>query len=97
MPLQTLPPSLELQDKELRRRQDSLITCGYKDGDPSKPRTANSGFDCRVATQYGLWGLCPTTVIAATDCGLAGNCVDANSCSKGCGIFGTPGIITVSW
>lgn len=84
---------------ELKRRQQSTFVsiCGYKNGDPNQPRTANSGFDCRVDTQHALWGFCPTTVIAATDCGLAGNCIDAHSCSGGCGIVGTPGITTFTW
>ena len=80
-----------------QRRQHSLTTCGFANGDPSKPRTANLGFVCRIDTQHGLWGFCPTTVISATDCGLAGNCVDSNTCSNGCGIVGTPGIITFIW
>lgn len=84
---------------ELKKRQITaqVSTCGYANGDRTKPRTANSGFDCRVDTKNGLWGFCPTTVITASDCGLAGNCVDANACSGGCGIFGTPGITTFTW
>ncbi|KAK8922824.1 hypothetical protein VCV18_006884 [Metarhizium anisopliae] len=58
-----------------------MSTCGYQDGDPKKFRTAESGFNCRVDTVNGLWGFCPTTVIAATDCGLQGFCVDSHSCS----------------
>ncbi|KAL6872048.1 hypothetical protein J3F83DRAFT_733624 [Trichoderma novae-zelandiae] len=62
-----------------------MSTCGYQNGDPNKFRTANLGFDCRVDTMNGLWGFCPVTVVAATDCGLAGSCVDHGSCSSGCG------------
>ncbi|KAF3074270.1 hypothetical protein CFAM422_003479 [Trichoderma lentiforme] len=65
--------------------QTEMSTCGYENGDPKKIRTANPGFDCRVDTMNGLWGFCPVTVIAATDCGLAGSCVDHASCSSGCG------------
>ncbi|KID91829.1 hypothetical protein MGU_01799 [Metarhizium guizhouense ARSEF 977] len=65
--------------------QTEMSTCGYQDGDPKKFRTAESGFNCRVDTVNGLWGFCPTTVIAATDCGLQGFCVDSHSCSGGCG------------
>ncbi|SPO04391.1 uncharacterized protein DNG_07076 [Cephalotrichum gorgonifer] len=81
---------------ELRRRQNEIgsITCGYYNGDPKRPRSAEPGFDCRIDTERGLWGFCPTTVIAASDCGLAGNCVDRGECSRGCGKFGTPGITT---
>lgn len=86
--------------RELKRRQQTaafISTCGFRDGDANQPRTANPGFDCRVDTQHALWGFCPTTVIVATDCGLAGNCVDSHSCSNGCGITGTPGITTFTW
>ncbi|KAG8410115.1 hypothetical protein J3458_019183 [Metarhizium acridum] len=62
-----------------------MSTCGYQDGDPKRSRTAESGFNCRVDTVNGLWGFCPTTVIAATDCGLQGFCIDSHSCSAGCG------------
>ncbi|KAM0461765.1 hypothetical protein ACHAO4_000950 [Trichoderma viride] len=56
--------------------QTRMSTCGFQNGDPNKMRTADPGFDCRVDTMNGLWGFCPVTVIAATDCGLAGSCVD---------------------
>ncbi|KAH9862847.1 hypothetical protein J1614_010940 [Plenodomus biglobosus] len=59
--------------------------CGYQDGDPQSARTAQSGYGCRVDTANGLWGFCPTTVISAEDCGLAGVCVDNHSCTQGCG------------
>ncbi|PKS08392.1 hypothetical protein jhhlp_005336, partial [Lomentospora prolificans] len=81
---------------ELKKRQsvNNRVTCGYLDGDADKPRSAESGFNCRVDTERGLWGFCPTSVIAASDCGLAGNCVDKHSCSRGCGIRGMAGITT---
>ncbi len=84
---------------DLRGRQEveDQSTCGFLDGDPNSPRTAGPGFNCRFDTLHALWGFCPTTVIAATDCGLAGNCVDSHSCKSGCGITGTPGITTFSW
>lgn len=83
---------------DLRRRQDDdSETCGFHDGDPDRPRTAEDGFDCRIDTERGLWGFCPTTVIVASDCGLAGNCVDSHDCSRGCGIRGTSGITTFTW
>src|SRR4051794_25495784 len=58
----------------LHKRQTTVIvsTCGYLNGDIKKSRTAEPGFGCRVDTSNGLWGFCPTTVIAARDCGLAG-------------------------
>ncbi|KAK6948737.1 hypothetical protein Daesc_010508 [Daldinia eschscholtzii] len=51
-----------------------MSTCGYQDGDPSKSRTAEPDYDCRIDTANGLWGFCPTTVAIASDCGLAGAC-----------------------
>ena len=88
-----------LRNADLRKRagDDRLTTCGYHNGDPDRPRSAESGFDCRIDTEYGLWGFCPTTVISARDCGLAGNCVDRHACSKGCGITGISGITTFTW
>lgn len=77
--------------------QTEMPTCGYQDGDPKKVRTANPGFDCRVDTMNGLWGFCPVTVIAATDCGLAGSCVDHASCSSGCGKTANTKLTTFTW
>jgi hypothetical protein len=68
-----------------KRIVTELSTCGYLNGDPKLIRTANSGYNCRVDTVHALWGFCPTTVIAATDCGLAAACVDSYACSNGCG------------
>jgi hypothetical protein len=84
---------------DLRRRQITSYqsTCGFETGDPNQPRTAQSGFDCRTDTINGLWGFCPTAVISATDCGLAGNCVDSFACTSGCGIFGNTKITTFTW
>ncbi|KUI61181.1 hypothetical protein VP1G_11197 [Cytospora mali] len=62
-----------------------MSTCGYLDGNPSSARIASSGYNCRVDTANGLWGFCPTTVIAATDCGFAGYCYDTGDCLQGCG------------
>ncbi|KAL7946420.1 hypothetical protein V8C42DRAFT_320571 [Trichoderma barbatum] len=89
VPLPTLAAQLhERNGTEFDKRADvqtEMSTCGYQNGDPKKFRTANPGFNCRVDTRNGLWGFCPVTVIAATDCGLAGSCVDKGSCSSGCG------------
>ncbi|KAK5662630.1 hypothetical protein OQA88_8544 [Cercophora sp. LCS_1] len=68
-----------------RQAVTGFSTCGYVDGDPSKPRIAPNGFNCRVDTLNGLWGFCPTSVMAATDCGLGGFCFDGGPCSTGCG------------
>ncbi|ROT36121.1 hypothetical protein SODALDRAFT_328495 [Sodiomyces alkalinus F11] len=62
-----------------------LSTCGYLNGNPDLIRTADPGYNCRIDTRNGLWGFCPTSVISAADCGLAGSCVDSHRCSGGCG------------
>ena len=75
-----------------------VTTCGYGNGDPDDPRTADSGYGCRVDTANGLWGFCPTSVISAKDCGLAGMCVDSNSCKDGCGrLFNRADVTTFTW
>ncbi|EWG39715.1 hypothetical protein FVEG_02444 [Fusarium verticillioides 7600] len=79
---------------EPRAISTELSTCGYLDGDPKKKRTADSGFNCRVDTRNSLWGFCPTTVLTASDCGLAGSCVDRHDCSDGCGMIGSKGLTT---
>ncbi|KAL2874300.1 hypothetical protein SGCOL_010562 [Colletotrichum sp. CLE4] len=81
---------------DLKRRQATSVTsvCGYYNGDPTKSRTADPGFGCRLDIDRGLWGFCPTTVISAKDCGLAGNCVDSQNCKFGCGKTGIAGLTT---
>ncbi|OHE95268.1 hypothetical protein CORC01_09413 [Colletotrichum orchidophilum] len=85
-------------DDDLKRRQvTSILTvCGYYEGDPIKSRTADPGYGCREDIDRGLWGFCPTTVMLAKDCGLAGNCVDSHYCSLGCGKTGITGLTTFS-
>jgi hypothetical protein len=78
------PNLIAVQGK--RQFSSSELTCGFYNGDPNSVRTADSGFLCRTDTKNGLWGFCPQTVVAVSDCGLAGNCVDSHSCSDGCGI-----------
>ncbi|KAF1837352.1 hypothetical protein BDW02DRAFT_544277 [Decorospora gaudefroyi] len=84
-----IPPAPNATEPaSLDRRQDisaPVTTCGYRDGNPSRARTADPGYGCRVDTANGLWGFCLTTVISAKDCGLAGVCVDSQSCTSGCG------------
>ncbi|KAK0631529.1 hypothetical protein B0T14DRAFT_501868 [Immersiella caudata] len=83
----TAPASITSAPPAILQRQATteFSTCGYVDGDISKPRIAPKGFNCRVDTLNGLWGFCPTSVIAATDCGLGGFCFDGGPCSTGCG------------
>ena len=80
-----------------RQTTSFMSTCGYLSGDPNKPRTANSGFDCRTDIARGLWGFCPTTVIEASDCGLAAACVDAHACNNGCGPLDDTSLTTFTW
>ncbi len=80
-----------------KRIVTELSTCGYLTGDPSHPRTADSGFNCRFDASHGLWGFCPTTVISAVDCGLGGACIDSYACSKGCGYTNNPSMTTWTW
>ncbi|KAF5507049.1 hypothetical protein CGCA056_v012879 [Colletotrichum aenigma] len=99
-PKPTQPPaknSTRGTDEELRRRQVTSIgskTCGYYDGDPTKFRTADGGYGCRLDINNGLWGFCPTTVISPKDCGLAGACEDRHACANGCGKTGIEGLTT---
>jgi hypothetical protein len=60
-----------------------VATCGFDSHGVA--RQADKGFNCRVDAQNGIWGFCPTTVINAWDCGLAGFCVDEDDCTDGCG------------
>ncbi|KAM0209815.1 hypothetical protein ACHAQI_006280 [Fusarium lateritium] len=79
---------------EQRAISTELSTCGYLNGDPKKKRTADSGYNCRVDTKNGLWGFCPTTVLTASDCGLAGSCVDSHDFSDGCGMTDSEDLTT---
>lgn len=90
----------QINRKSLRPRDDTVVTistCGFLTGDPTKPRTAEVGYACRVDTENALWGFCPESVIQASDCGLAGACQDSHGCESICGIFGVADITTVSW
>ncbi|KAB5559625.1 hypothetical protein GE09DRAFT_1202836 [Coniochaeta sp. 2T2.1] len=91
-------PSPALVTGHLRSQRDiipaTMFTCGYRDGDPAQGWPAPAGYDCRVDTAHGIWGFCPTTVIAATDCGLGGYCFDANTCISGCGSLRNNPVIT---
>ncbi|KAF4633991.1 hypothetical protein G7Y89_g4124 [Cudoniella acicularis] len=82
----------------VRRQQATPATiCGFLNGDPNIPRTADTGYDCRVDTLQGLWGFCPTTLVSAADCGMVGACIDPAECSKGRGQIGSSGATTVTW
>jgi len=86
------PTMLEAQKRAPLVTRFSVV---YFSGDASKPRTAEIGFEARVDVDKTLWGFCPTTVFVASDCGLAGNCVDRHDCARGCGKGG--GLTTFTW
>lgn len=92
-------PSSNSTNLLLHKRQREAVakTCGFLSGDSGKPRTADAGYGCRVDTLNGLWGFCPTSVIVASDCGLAGACVDQGTCKGGCGKTGVSSLTTFTW
>lgn len=100
----TAPPARSTGESPSRLLEGRItsepVTCGYRSGDPAHVWLAPSGYNCRVDTLNGLWGFCPTTVLAATDCGLGGYCFDTNTCTSGCGQPGlrnNPTITTWTW
>lgn len=87
-PVVTPPPIVDVDRViALGKRQDQkhFKTCGYHEGDPERPWIAPRGFNCRIDTADGLWGFCPSSVSAASDCGLHGYCFDRHDCTSGCG------------
>ena len=90
-------PLPELKPRQVDNPTTDVSTCGYRNGNLSQIRTANSGYDCRVYTEYSIWGFCPTTVLAVSDCGFSGSCVDTHACDGGCGILGDPSVTTCTW
>lgn len=83
-------------DTNFDKRAEVFI-CGFQDGDPDRMRVAASGYVCRIDTVNGLWGLCPATVTAATDCSFVGGCVDRASCLGGCGKTDDPQLTATTW
>jgi ABC-type proline/glycine betaine transport system permease subunit len=81
-----------------KRQIPTEQTCGYLSGDRTLSRTAALGWACRFDTANFLWGFCPQTVVAASDCGLAGYCLDNDECTGGCGrLLDMSDITTVTW
>lgn len=100
--LQLLGPGRNIITPSLERRvattsEPAKKTCGYYNGDPSRQRTAEAGFDCRVDVSRGLWGFCTTTVISEGDCNFAGAYFDHDACLEGCGKLGYTNIPTMMW
>jgi hypothetical protein len=79
-----------------RQETNGFITLStvYKDGDASRPRTAESGYDIRVDVANSAWGFCGSN--NPNQCDMAGTCVDSFSCSRGCG-FGNTYLDTWTW
>lgn len=81
-----------------RQAISSTTACGYDNGDPTKGRSAATGFACFTDTVYGLWGFCPTQLLPTTDCGLVALCVDSHSCTAGCGkTIDRTEFVTTTW
>jgi hypothetical protein len=73
-----------------------VATCGFDSRGTA--RVAAPDYDCRVDARNGIWGFCPSSVINAWDCGLAGYCVDQHDCSDGCGpLKDRDDITTFTW
>jgi hypothetical protein len=101
--LALVTPAPPLPTTLLDQRRDAgsgSSTCGFLNGDPSKPWIAPKGFNCRVDTLNGIWGFCPVTVVAETDCGFGAYCFDNGPCSTGCGrasLRNNPRVTTWTW
>ncbi|KAF2831735.1 hypothetical protein CC86DRAFT_463551 [Ophiobolus disseminans] len=70
---------------DLYARQVGAQTCGFKSGDPGKPRVAASGWYCATDTVLNYWGFCPGSISKVEDCYIARVCQDSKACSSGCG------------
>ena len=90
-------PLPEFMPRQVDHPTTDVPACGYRNSNPSQIRTANSGYDYRVYTEYAIWGSCLTTVSAVSDCGLLGSCVDTRAYDLGCGILGDPSVMTCIW
>ncbi|KAF7935625.1 hypothetical protein EAE99_002605 [Botrytis elliptica] len=80
------PTVLGLQPRQTTAFATS--TCGFLNGNANQPLVTNSGSECTFDPTATLWGLCRTG-LTLTDCGFGGYCIDAGSCSTGCGLTGT--------
>jgi hypothetical protein len=93
----TLVAELRARNTVEGRAITTAMSTIYLNGDITRSRTANQGFDCRVDVSNNLWGFCATSVVAATSCGLVGSCVDNHACSSGCGFTNSAGVSTLTW
>ena len=66
----------------------------YRDGDASRRRTAESGYDIRVDVVNSAWAFCRSNDPSL--CDMGGACFDKFSCSTGCG-SGNPALKTWTW
>ncbi|KAK4241167.1 hypothetical protein C8A03DRAFT_12513 [Achaetomium macrosporum] len=84
--------TIHIRDMEIQVLSTRLSTI-YSTGNPLESRTADFGGDFRI--DISLWGVCPTTFIAESQCSFAGNCFDRRRCSTGCG-FTDPALPTIT-
>ena len=78
-------------------RRDPLTTrfsTVYENGNGSIPLTAGDDFEFRVDLENNLWGSCNVTAADVDRCDFAGECVDAFTCTSGCG---KGGFRTTTW
>ncbi|KAH6631715.1 hypothetical protein F5144DRAFT_229611 [Chaetomium tenue] len=89
------PPSDGGTTLALDKRQGSTVfttfSVIFREGDASRRRTAESGFDIRVDVVNSAWGFCGSN--NPKQCDMAGVCFDNFSCSTGCG-SGNPALKT---
>ncbi|RSL69691.1 hypothetical protein CEP54_002214 [Fusarium duplospermum] len=70
-------------------------TCGYANGDPDEPRTAEPGHKCMLNPKNKLFAFCDVNA-DLEHCGMVGRCFDQHGCKKGCGKMSQSELLAVS-
>ncbi|RSL38675.1 hypothetical protein CEP53_014672 [Fusarium sp. AF-6] len=70
-------------------------TCGYANGDPDEPRTAEPGHKCMLNPKNKLFAFCDVNA-DLEHCGMVGRCFDQHDCKKGCGKITQSELLAVS-
>ncbi|KAJ4314165.1 hypothetical protein N0V84_009049 [Fusarium piperis] len=70
-------------------------TCGYANGDPDEPRTAEPGHKCMLNPKNKLFAYCDANA-DLEHCTMAGRCIDQHDCKKGCGKTSQSELLAVS-
>ncbi|KAJ4181294.1 hypothetical protein NW755_011079 [Fusarium falciforme] len=70
-------------------------TCGYANGDPDEPRTAEPGHKCLLNPKNKLFAYCDVNA-DLEHCGMVGRCFDQHDCKKGCGKITQSELLAVS-